>query len=170
MTGLDEKVDSILEVAVVLTDLDFKVLEEYARVVFQPNDVLEKMNDWCKKNHKKTGLTDLVPKGVPLSKVEEELLALVAKYYDSKDKIVLAGNSIGNDKRFVDKYMLKFAERLHYRIMDVSSFKELFHQKYGIEHKKKNGHRALDDIKESIEELKKYLSFVSVPPTPQSKT
>lgn len=162
MTGLDENVDSILEVAVILTDLNFKVLEEVARVVFQPDSVLEKMNDWCKKTHKKSGLTAEVPKGMALAKVEEELLALIGKYYDPKDRIVLTGNSIGNDKRFVDKYMPKLAARLHYRIIDVSSFKELFKQKFGVEHKKKNGHRALDDIKESIEELKKYLSFVKM--------
>ena len=162
MTGLDEKVDSILEAAVIISDVDFNVLEEYATVVFQPDAVLEQMNDWCKKAHKKSGLTCEVPKGKPLKKVEEELLALLEKHYKKGARVVLIGNSVGNDRRFIDKYMPKLAARLHYRILDVSSFKELFREKYGIEYKKKNGHRALGDIKESMEELKYYLQYVQI--------
>lgn len=164
MTGLDEKTDSILEVAVCLTDLEFNILEEYSRVVFQPEEVLKKMGSWCRKTHKKSGLTDLVPKGTPLSQVEEELLTLVGKYYGAKEKIVLVGNSVGNDKRFIEKDLPRFAKTLHYRIIDISSFKELFRRKYGFEFKKENGHRAVSDIKESIAELKSYLSCVHVSP------
>lgn len=165
MTGLDEKVDSILEVAVVMTDIDFKILEEYQRVVYQPPEVLEKMNDWCKKNHAATGLTTEVKEGTPLAQVEADLLQIMIKYFKPKDRIVLVGNSVGNDRRFIDKYMPTFAARLHYRLIDVSSFKEIFRDKYGVKFEKKNAHRALADIHESIRELQSYLSHVAPPNT-----
>src|SRR6476646_165406 len=120
MTGLDENVDTILEVAIVITDLDFNIVEQYHRVVFQPNEVLEKMNDWCKKTHGESGLTAAVPKGTPLDQVEKEVLALIDRHYSTKDRVVLCGNSVGNDKRFVDRYMPEVAKRLHYRLIDVS--------------------------------------------------
>lgn len=162
MTGLDEKADSILEVAIVITDIDFKPLEEYHRIVFQPQAVLEKMNDWCKKTHGDSGLTAAVPNGTPLSQVEKEVLALIEKHYKSSDRVVLAGNSVGNDKRFIDAYLPEVAKRLHYRLIDVSSFKEIFREKYGLNFGKGNKHRAIDDIHESIKELSFYLSYVNV--------
>jgi oligoribonuclease len=176
MTGLDETQDSILEVAVVITDIEFKTLEEYHRVVFQPAEVLENMNDWCKKTHGESGLTALVASGTPLATVEKELVELVNRHYSAKDRVVLCGNSVGNDKRFVDRYMPELAKRLHYRLIDVTSFKEIFREKYGVNFSKGNTHRAVDDIHESIRELQLYLSFVQVPPTwknasaPASKT
>ncbi len=163
MTGLDEKVDSILEVAVVVTDLDLKPIEEYERVVYQPPEVLEKMEAWCKKTHGKSGLTAKVNDGIPLAKVEEEMLAILNRHFPGKtEKIVLCGNSVYNDKRFIDKYMPEVSKRLHYRLIDVSSFKEIFRQKYGIKVEKKNAHRAVDDIRESIAELRTYLGYVKV--------
>jgi oligoribonuclease len=163
MTGLDENVDSILEVAVVVTDYEFGVLEQYHRVVFQPQDVLDKMNDWCKRTHGDSGLTAAVPHGTPLAQVEKELLALIDKYYAPQERVVLAGNSVGNDKRFLDKFMPEVEKRLHYRLIDVSSFKEIYREKYHLKFDKKNTHRAVDDILESIAELKFYLSFVHPP-------
>src|SRR4051812_31928361 len=97
MTGLDETIDTILEVAVVITDVDFHPIEIYHRVVFQPPEVLEKMNDWCKRTHGESGLTKAIPMGTPLATVEKELLELVARHYVDKDRVVLAGNSVGND-------------------------------------------------------------------------
>jgi oligoribonuclease len=163
MTGLDEKVDHILEVAVVVTDMDFNPLEEYHRVVFQPPAVLEGMNDWCKKTHGESGLTAAVPNGTALAQVEKDLLALIDRHFGGKERVVLTGNSVGNDKRFLDAYMLELAKRLHYRIVDVSSFKEIFREKWGIQFQKGNAHRAVDDIHESIRELKSYLSLVQAP-------
>jgi oligoribonuclease len=160
MTGLDENVDSILEVAVVVTDLDLNPVEQYHRVVFQPPNVLENMNDWCKKTHGESGLTAAVPKGTPLATVEKECLELIDRHFPARDRVVLCGNSVHNDKRFVDKYMPEVAKRLHYRLIDVSSFKEIFREKYEITFPKGNAHRAVDDILESIRELKHYLSFV----------
>jgi oligoribonuclease len=161
MTGLDERTDYILEVAIIITDLNFNELETYHRVVFQPKEILENMNDWCKNQHGKSGLTSLVPNGMPLSQVENEILELVDRHYQKDEKVVLCGNSVGQDKKFVDSHMKKFSERCHYRIVDVTSFKEIFRSKYGLEVKKADNHRALEDIRESIEELKIYLSYIN---------
>lgn len=168
MTGLDENVDHILEVAVVITDLDFKSVEEYHRIVYQPTEVLEKMNDWCKKTHGESGLTAAIPQGTPLATVEKELIELIHRHYTSQERVVFAGNSVGNDRRFIDRYMPEMAKLLHYRLIDVSSFKEIFREKYHLNFQKKNSHRAVDDIYESIRELGYYLSFVQ-PPQPNKK-
>jgi oligoribonuclease len=163
MTGLDDSMDHILEVAAIVTDMELEVLAEFHRVVFQPHEVLERMDDWCKKTHKESGLTPLIENGEPLEKVEKELLEFVAPYFPKEERIILCGNSIGNDQRFVMRHMKNFSKRMHYRVIDVSSFKEISKNKYGVDFQKKNAHRALDDIKESISELKKYFSFIHVP-------
>lgn len=164
MTGLDDLKDSILEVAAAVTDLDFNVLEEFDRVVYQPPEVLSRMDAWCKKTHGASGLTEKVKTGIPLPQVEADLLAFANRHFPKKeDKIVLAGNSVGNDRRFIDRYLPDFAKRLHYRLIDVSSFKEVFRQKWGIKVEKKSTHRAMEDIRESIVELKTYLSLVQIP-------
>lgn len=162
MTGLDEKTDRILEVAALVSDLEFKELGRLQEVVFQPQEIIDNMNDWCKKTHGESGLTALIPTGKPLAKVEQQLITLLDKYFSKNDRVVIAGNSIGNDRRFIDAYLPQFAKRLHYRMIDVSSFKEVFREKYKVEYKKQNAHRAIDDIGESIGELKHYLSFVKI--------
>ncbi|NDD93221.1 oligoribonuclease [bacterium] len=165
MTGLDDQKDKILEVAAVVTDLELKPIEEFHRVVFQPPEVLAAMNDWCKKTHGESGLTAACATGTPLEEVERELLLLLGRHYSANDRPVLCGNSIGNDRRFIDRYCHDFSKRLHYRMIDVSSFKEIYRERWGIEFKKKNSHRAVDDILESIRELEHYLSFVKIPPS-----
>ena len=159
MTGLDEQVDKILEVAVIVTDLNFEVIETYHRVVFQPKEVLDNMNDWCKTTHGKSGLTAAVATGTPLETVEKELIALGQRHF-TQEKIVLCGNSVGNDQRFILKHLPDFSKKVHYRVVDVTSFKEVFRSKWDVNVSKAEGHRALDDILESIGELKAYLSFV----------
>ncbi|MFH1263100.1 MAG: oligoribonuclease [Pseudomonadota bacterium] len=159
MTGLDEKNCRILEVAAVVTDLDLNPIEELNRVVRQPSELLAAMDEWCKKTHGASGLTAEVSNGVELSVVESEMVALGKKYFGA-EKIVLCGNSISQDRRFVDAYLPEFAKLLHYRLIDISSFKEVYRNKYGIEFVKKDTHRARADILESIAELKHYLSFV----------
>lgn len=174
MTGLDETEHVILEVAAVVTDLEWTPLEEYHRIVFQPPEKLALMDDWCVKHHGDSGLTAAVPTGTPLDVVEKELLEIVERHFGlngkKENKPVLAGNSIDNDRRFIVKYMPRFTQQLHYRLMDVSSFKEVFKNKFKIEYKKENKHRAIDDIHESIAELKHYLSFVQVPPSQTPST
>lgn len=168
MTGLDENRDHVLEVAVMITDIELNPVAEYERVVFQPQEIVDEMNDWCKDHHGKSGLTAAIPNGKPIDEVENDLLELSKKYFNHDERIVLVGNSVGNDRRFIDKYMPRFAAKLHYRLVDVSSFKEIYRDRYGIKFEKKNAHRALGDITESINELKHYLSFVD--PTPKPKT
>ncbi len=164
MTGLDDQKDQILEVAAIVTDLELKPLEEFHRVVYQPPEVLAGMNDWCKKTHGESGLTEACAAGTPLAEVERELIELLERHYSARDRVVICGNSIGNDRRFIDRYLIEFSKHLHYRMIDVSSFKEIYRERWGIEFKKKNAHRAVDDIFESIRELEHYLSFVKIPP------
>ena len=163
MTGLDDAQDSILELAAIITTPELNVLDELHRIVYQPQSVLEGMNDWCKKTHGESGLTAACATGTALSEVERELLQLLDRHYSAKDRPVLCGNSIGNDRRFIDRYCVEFAKRLHYRMIDVSSFKEIYRERWGIDFKKKNAHRAVDDILESIRELEHYLSYVKIP-------
>lgn len=164
MTGLDDTMDHILEVAAIVTDLELEIQgEAFHKIVYQPFEILERMDDWCKKTHKESGLTPLIENGEPLEKVEKELIEFAALHFEAKERIVLCGNSIGNDQKFILRYMKDFAKKLHYRIIDVSSFKEVFKHKYGVDFQKKNAHRAVDDIKESITEFRKYLSFIHVP-------
>ena len=163
MTGLDEKTHVILEAAAVVTDLDFQPLDRFHRIVLQPQEELDKMDAWCRKTHGKSGLTEQVKTGAPIAEVERALLAFASRHFKPEDRIVLCGNSIGNDRRFLETYTPEFAKKLHYRMIDVSSFKEIFREKYGIKVQKKETHRALDDIQESINELKTYLSYVRVP-------
>ena len=168
MTGLDDLKDHILEVAIVVTDMDCKPLEEFHRIIFQPQTYLDGMDDWCKKTHGESGLSAAVANGAPLASVEAEILQLIERHYTAQERVVLAGNSVGNDKRFIDRYMLDVAKRLHYRLVDISSFKEIFKNKYNLSFEKKNSHRAVDDIHESIRELMFYLSFVKPPITPKA--
>lgn len=163
MTGLDEKTHHILEVAAIITDAELKILADFHRVVFQPPEILALMDDWCVKTHGASGLTAAVALGTPLAEVEKDLLKLIEGQFSKNERILLVGNSIGNDRRFIDKYMTEIAARLHYRMIDVSSFKEVFRERYGVQFQKSGAHRAVDDIKESIRELTHYLSFVQVP-------
>ena len=163
MTGLDEKSDKILEIAAIITDYEMNSIDERHEVIYQPQTVLDQMNDWCKEHHGKSGLTALVANGRPLAEVEKELVAWTEKHFGKKhgkDGAVLAGNSIHNDRRFLDLHLPLFANTLHYRMVDVSSFKEVFRERYGLKYEKKNAHRAIGDLHESIGELKFYLGYV----------
>jgi oligoribonuclease len=164
MTGLDVESCAILEVAAIVTDLDLNPLDEYTRVVQQPQAVLDGMDDWCIKTHGESGLTAEVPTGTPLDQVETDLLALLDRHFKPDERVVLCGNSIHQDRLFVNRYVPRLAARLHYRMVDVSSFKEMFRSKYGIQWEKANNHRALQDTRESIRELAEYLRYVQ-PPT-----
>jgi len=165
MTGLDEKSDKILEIAAIITDYELNEIDRKHYVVHQSDAVLESMNDWCKEHHGKSGLTELVRSGWKQDVVEKELATWVRSHFghkNGKDGAVLAGNSIHNDRRFIDAHLPELARELHYRMVDVSSFKEVFRERYRIKYEKKNTHRAIDDLHESIAELKHYLGFVKV--------
>ena len=165
MTGLEIEREVVIEVAAIVADLDFKESAKYHAVIKQPREFLERMDDWNKKHHGASGLTALVPNGREPHLVEEDLLQLVAKHFDSP--AVIAGNSISQDRMFINKYFPKLAAKLHYRMLDVTSWKVVLNSKYGIRYEKKNSHRAIDDIRESMAELKHYLQHVSAAPLSQ---
>jgi oligoribonuclease len=162
MTGLDVNKEVIIEVAAIVTNLNFEELARYHSVVKQPQMYLDAMDEWNSKHHRESGLVDLIPSGKSPDQVEADLLQLLDGFF-MDERAVIAGNSIAQDRLFIEKYFTRFASRLHYRQVDVTSFKIIFNQRYGVTYQKKNAHRAVDDISESIAELKHYLNFVHVP-------
>lgn len=118
------------------------------------------MDAWCTEHHGKSGLTAKVPNGKPEVAVESELVKIIQEF-SPKEKAILAGNTIGQDRKFIDQWMPNFANTLHYRMLDVSSFKILFENIYNKKYDKKHKHRAIDDILESIGELKFYMQFIN---------
>jgi len=161
MSGLDPKTDALLEVAVVITDKNMNVLCIGPNIVIHQNeDVLRNMNQWCIEHHGMSGLTQQVRESTITLKEAERQIVRVVKQWTKKGKCPLAGNSIGQDAKFLDKYMPDLMSQLHYRIIDVSTVKELCRRKnpkvFDSKPEKKLAHRALDDIMESIEELKYY--------------
>ncbi len=159
MTGLDIEKEVIIETGAIVTDWDFKRLDEYHAVVKQPQAFLDRMDDWNKKHHGESGLTALVPNGKDSDVVEQDLIRLIDQHF-GKDPAVLAGNSIFQDRIFVNKYWPKLSTRLHYRMLDVTSWKIVMQTKFGVKVNKNNTHRAVDDIQESINELATYLKYV----------
>src|SRR5579872_676488 len=147
MTGLDPDKDVILEVAAEVTDFDLKTLASYeARVQHKREVVAERFqkNTWY--NDYPENRDDFLGKleqGKPSSEVEQELIALVEQHF-GREPAVLAGNSIYNDRMFIKRWWPQLDLKLHYRMLDVSSFKVLFQGKFGMEYEKTNNHRAFD--------------------------
>lgn len=163
MTGLDPEKEVVIEIASVITSTNLEPLDQYHAVVKQPQSFIDGMDAWNQKHHKESGLVDLIPSGKDPEVVEQEVLAQLDKHFGPKDRIILAGNSIGQDRAFINKYFKKIADRLHYRMLDVTSFKIVFNNFYQISYAKPQAkHRATGDIQESINELKKYLSFIKL--------
>ncbi len=163
MTGLDVEKEVIIEAACVVTDLNFTSLTTYHAIVKQPQEFLDRMDEWNTTHHKASGLTEKVPQGRDPELVEDDLLKIVNSHFPG-ERAILAGNSIGQDRLFLNKYFKKLSERLHYRTLDVTSWKIIFNDKYKLKYEKKNAHRALDDVLESIEELKFYTSHIKTTP------
>lgn len=160
MTGLDPEKERIIEIATIVTDGNLNILAEGPnRVIHQPLRLLKKMDAWNESHHKKSGLFEEVRKSkVTLKKAERQTLEFIKKYSPPK-KALLCGNSVHHDRRFLIKYMPKIHEYLHYRLVDVSSIRSVIDRWYPKSKEvpeKKELHRALDDIKESIEELRFY--------------
>jgi oligoribonuclease len=160
MTGLDVNKERIIEVACIATDKDWTELGTYHSIIYQEQSFLDNMDEWNRKQHGGTGLTKQVPTGKKQEQVESELIEFVNNHWDKKERPVLAGNSIHQDRKFIERYMTLFDSRLHYRMLDVSSFKIIFDTLYNLKYKKRESHRAVDDIRESLNELKHYLQFI----------
>ncbi len=159
MTGLSPDVNVPIEVAAIVTAKDFSPLEKYEAVIFQPASELSKMDSWNTEHHGKSGLTAKIPHGKQIAQVETELCLLIDRHFQN-ERPVLCGNSIGQDRLFVRAHFPRLEAKLHYRMLDVSSWKVVFQALYQKKFEKIGEHRALDDIQESINELKFYLSFV----------
>ncbi|XP_065199989.1 probable oligoribonuclease isoform X2 [Planococcus citri] len=161
LTGLDLEKDTIMEIACVITEgnLSF-VAQAPTFIIHQPKEVLDQMGPWCQQQHAKTGLIDeCLKSSTTVQEADEQLYNFVKKYVP-EGKGCVAGNSVYMDKWFVIKYLPKLNSHLHYRLIDVSTLKELC-RKWRTEDFKKipekaYTHRALDDIMESIDELKHY--------------
>jgi oligoribonuclease len=162
MSGLDVEKEVIIEAAAIVTDLKFQPVDEYHSIVKQPQEYIDNMDDWNKKHHGQSGLIEQIPNGKAPSTVEDDLISLCEKHFED-GKAVLAGNSIFQDRIFIKKHFPRLDAKLHYRMLDVTSFKLIFNNLYSISYaKKQSTHRAMDDITESINELKKYLSFMNL--------
>ncbi|XP_017291546.1 small fragment nuclease [Kryptolebias marmoratus] len=161
MTGLDIERDQIIEMACIITDCELNIIAEGPNLIIkQPDELLDGMSDWCKDHHGKSGLTQAVRDSkITLEQAEYEFLSFV-RQHTPPGQCPLAGNSVHADKRFLDKYMPQFMYHLHYRIIDVSTIKELcrrwFPEEYKMGPRKNSTHRALEDIQESIKELQFY--------------
>jgi oligoribonuclease len=160
MSGLDPKTCKILEIASMVTDKDLNVVAQGpSLVVRQPEEVLAAMDDWNKRHHGQSGLIQQVRQStVSLEEAEKTTLEFIKSHCASKSS-PLCGNTIYQDRRFLIEYMPTLEAYLHYRLVDVSTIKELVKRWYGPEFQapqKKQKHKALDDILETIEELKFY--------------
>lgn len=176
MTGLSLKDDALIEVAALVTDFDLNVIGDGIDLVIKPPQAaLEQMNELVTNMHTTSGLLDELDKGMTVREAEEAVLAYVREFVPEPGKAPLAGNSIGTDRAFLARDMVELEEYLHYRVVDVSSIKELARQWYPRAYfaspSKAGNHRALADIQESIEELRYYRAAVFVPqPGPDSDT
>jgi oligoribonuclease len=170
MTGLDPARERIIEVATILTDGQLvEIAAGPDLVIHQSDEVLAAMDDWNKKHHGGSGLVERVRAStVTDADAEAQTVAFINAHVGPKDRPVLAGNSIHQDRRFINRYMPALDARLHYRMVDVSTIKELarrwFPAVIAKQKAKKETHRALDDIRESIEELRYYKQHVFVQP------
>jgi len=166
MTGLDPATHVIVEIATIVTDDELEIVEEGPDlVIHQPEDVLALMDPFVVNMHTTSGLLELIKSStVSHDQAMEETLNFIKKFSPEAGKIPLCGNSIGTDRRFLAKYMPDIENWLHYRSVDVSSVKELVRRWYpGLEHarpNKVNSHRALDDVRESINELRFYREHI----------
>jgi oligoribonuclease len=174
MTGLDLAADALVEVAAVVTDSELRVLGEGVDVIIAPPpEALEQMNDFVRTMHTTSGLLDQLAGGTTIEDAQAKVLEYVRAWVPDPGKAPLAGNSVGTDKAFLDRDMTELVGHLHYRVIDVSSIKELarrwYPRVYFASPRKNGGHRALADILESIDELRYYrAALMPAQPGPDS--
>jgi len=176
MTGLDLAHDALIEIAVLVTDPELNILDEGVDVVIRPpEESLAQMNKVVHDMHTTSGLLEELPGGVTLAEAEAVVLDYVKSHVPDPKKAPLCGNSIATDRSFIARDMRALDAHLHYRMIDVSSIKELsrrwYPRVYFASPVKNGGHRALADITESIRELRYYRAAIFVPPPgPDSET
>lgn len=161
MTGLDPIKDRILELAAIATDWDLQPIAEMTAVVKVPEKLIhERMvgEFWEKNSESRDGLMQQNASGRSAKNVEQELLEFINKHFGKE--VILAGNSIHQDRKFIDREWPEVSQRLHYRMLDVSAWKVYFEGARKEKFLKREAHRALDDIRGSIEELQWYISKI----------
>ena len=174
MTGLDLQADALIEVAALVTDFDLNVLGEGIDLIIKPPEgALDQMNDFVRDMHVSSGLLEELDSGVTMAEAEEQVLAYIKAHCPDGSRPPLAGNTVATDRAFISRDMADLDAFLHYRIVDVSSIKELsrrwYPRVYFAAPAKRGNHRALADIQESIEELRYYRAAIFVPtPGPES--
>lgn len=161
MTGLDLARDVLVEVAVVITDADLHIVDPGIDVLIAPpQEALDHMDDFVRTMHTTSGLLAALADGLPLEEAQAQVLAYITRFVPEPGTGLLAGNSVGTDKMFLEVGMPAVINHLHYRLVDVSSVKELARRWYPAAYQeapeKHGGHRALADIRESIQELEYY--------------
>lgn len=170
MTGLDPERERIIEVATILTDGQLtEIAVGPELVIHQADEILAAMDDWNTTHHGGSGLTQRVKESqITDADAEAQTIAFINAHVSARDRPVLAGNSIHQDRRFIRRYMPALEKRLHYRMVDVSTVKELARRWYPQattkQPPKKDTHRALDDVRESIDELRFYRGQIFVAP------
>jgi len=176
MTGLSLEHDALIEVAALVTDFELNQLGDGIDLVIKPPaEALEQMDDFVRDMHTTSGLLQALDSGVTLEDAQNQVLAYIREWVPEPRKAPLGGNTVGTDRNFLARDMAELEAHLHYRIIDVSSIKELsrrwYPRAYFNSPKKSGGHRALADIRESIAELRYYREVVFVPqPGPDSDT
>ncbi|TNY36866.1 oligoribonuclease [Thermomonospora catenispora] len=176
MTGLDLRKDALVEIAVLVTDSDLNILDEGVDVVIKPpQEAVEQMSKVVRDMHTASGLLEALPNGVSVGEAEEMVLSYLRTHVPDPRKVPLCGNSIATDRSFIARDMPALDAHLHYRMVDVSSIKELarrwYPRAYFASPPKNGGHRALADITESILELRYYRRAIFVPdPGPDTDT
>ena len=167
MTGLDYNNDVILEIACIITDTNLNIVAEGPNlIIHQPDELLDGMNEWCLQTHGASGLIQSCKDStISIEQAEEEVLQFLQKYC-APQTTPLCGNTVWFDKLFLQRQMPRITDFLHYRVVDVTAFKIMLNawSNVAISFPKKNNHRALDDIRESIAELTFYrTNFINVP-------
>jgi oligoribonuclease len=176
MTGLDLTRDALVEIACIVTDGDLKVLDQGIDVIIKPPaEALDTMPEVVREMHTTSGLLAELPSGVTLAEAQDQVLAYIRQHVTEPKKAPLCGNSIATDRSFLARDMPELDDYLHYRMVDVSSIKELarrwYPRVYFASPPKHGGHRALADILESVKELRYYREAVFVPqPGPDTLT
>jgi len=169
MTGLDLTRDALIEIACLVTDGELNVVDEGVDLVIKPPpEALDQMADVVRQMHTTSGLLSELASGITLAEAQDQVLGFVRKFVAEPRKVPLCGNSIATDRTFIARDMPDLDAFLHYRMVDVSSIKELarrwYPRVYFASPPKHGGHRALADIKESIQELRYYREAIFVPP------
>ena len=176
MTGLDLGADALIEVAALVTDDELNVLGEGVDVVIRPSEAaLAQMGDFVRNMHTSSKLLDALPSGLTMEQAQEQVLAYIKEWVPEPGKAPLGGNSVGTDRTFLVRDMPELVAHLHYRVIDVSTIKELsrrwFPRAYFQAPPKTGNHRALGDIRDSIDELRYYRRAVfAAEPGPDSET